>query len=340
MKNATIYAKKLKKFMGSLPKPKTSPPRDDSVVVLVEAVLAPDAARKDIHRAVATLTSEFVDLNELRVSPAKELVAAMGRDFPQARAKAATLTRCLNSVFDKSGRMDIAYMRDLPKKDLRRHLAEIGLSPFSAAYIMLQGLDLPALPVDASLVDALKMHDAIGPCTVEEAQAFLERSIPAKQLAAAHEFFRAFIEKNARAIAKWARTHPDQATPEPAILPPPKVKMLVKHQPLPGAKDEDEDVTSLEAVLDDADNDAPLDDDADLDLPPVELSDDEDVAPPPAKKKPTTPKTQPPKAQPAKSQSAKTQPAKAQPSPAKKKPAAKPAAKPASASAGKAAKKK
>ena len=288
MKNATIYAKKVKKFMGSLPKPRASAARDDSVIMLVEAVLAADAARKDLHRAVATITNEFVDLNELRVSPAKEIVAAMGRNFPQARTKAYTLTRCLNSVFDKSGRMDIAYMKDLPRKDLRRHLAEIGLPPFSVAYVMLMALDLPALPVDTSLVDALKMNDVLGPCTVEEAQAFLERTIPAKQLAAAHEFFRAVIEKNAKAIARWAKTHPDLATPEPTILPPPKVKMLVKHQPLPGAKDDEgEDVTSLDVVLDDADSDAPLDDDADLDLPPVDLSDDEDAAPPPAKKKPT-----------------------------------------------------
>jgi len=306
MKNATVYAKKVKKFMGSLPRPRSSSARDDSVVVLVEAVLAPDAARKDVHRAVTTITSEFVDLNELRVSPAKEIVAAMGRDFPSARAKAATLVRCLNSVFDKSGRMDMTYMKDMPRKELRRHLAEIGLSPFSAAYLMLMALDLPAIPVDVSLVDALKMNDAIGPCTVEEAQAFLERTIPAKQHAAAHEFFRAFIEKNAKAIAKWARANPELATPEAEILPPPKVKMLVKHQPLPGAKDEDEDVGSLEVVLDE-DVDVPVDDDADLDLPPVELVDDEDAPPPPKKKPAPAPA-----------------PAKA---PAKKKPAAKATAK-------------
>jgi len=295
MKNATIYAKKVKKLMGTLPRPKSSPTRDDLVIVLVEAVLASDAARKDIHRAVATLTGEFVDLNELRVSPAKEIAAAMGRDFPRARDKAGTLVRCLNSVFDKSGRMDIAYMKDLPRKDLRRHLAEIGLSPFAAAYVMLLGLDLAAIPVDVSLVDALKMHDALGPCTIEEAQAFLERTIPAKQQAAAHEFFRAMIEKNTKAIAKWARTHPELATPEPEILPPPKLKMLVKHQPLPGAKDEDEDVGgSLEAVLDEADTDAPLDDDADLDLPPVDLTDDEDGPAAPPKKKPAPAKKKPP----------------------------------------------
>jgi len=330
MKNATVYAKKVKKFLGSLPKLKASPTRDDLVIVLVEAVLAPDAARKDVHRAVTTMTHEFVDLNELRVSPAKEIVAAMGRDFPKAAAKAQTLIRCLNSVFDKSGRMDIAYMNDMPRKDLRRHLAEIGLSPFSAAYVMLMIMELAAIPVDASLVDALKMNDAIGPCTIEEAQAFLERAIPAKQHAAAHEFFRTFIEKNARAIAKWVKAHPELATPEAAILPPPKVKMLVKHQPLPGAKDEDgEDVGSLEAVLDDADTDAPVDDDADLDLPPVELSDDEDAAPPPAKKKPAKPKP--------KTKTAAPPPAKkAPPAPAKKKPAGKPASKPAP----KAAKKK
>lgn len=301
MKNATTYAKKIKKLLGNLSKPKAAAPAEDLVLVLVEAILSPDAARKDVHRAVSVLTSEFVDLNELRVSPAKEILDAVGRDFPHAREKADTLVRALNSVFDKSGRMNIDYMKDMPRKDLRRHLAEIGLSPYSAAYVMLIGFDIPTLPVDVSLADALKMNDDIGPCDIEEAQGFLERTIPAKQILAAHEFFRGYIEKNAKAIAKWAKANPQEATKPAAILPPPKVKMLVKHQPLPGAKEDEDEVAVLDTALEEPDTEAPLDEDVELDPPPVEIGEDLDEEGGPSKKKPA-------KKEPAKA--AKKQPAK------------------------------
>jgi len=286
MKNATIYAKNIKKLLTPLPKTKPATP-EDLVLVLVESVLAPDAPRKDVHRASVALTSEFVDLNELRVSPAKEIVDAIGRDFPNARDKAETLVRVLNSVFDRSGKMCLEYMREMPRKDLRRHLAEIGLSPFSAAYVMLIGFDIPTLPVDVSLVDALKMNDDIGPCDIEEAQAFIERAFPAKQILAIHEFFRAYIEKNAKAIAKWAKANPEDATKAAAILPPPKVRMLVKHQPLPGQKDDmDDDVVLDPTVIEEEpDLDAPADDDVDLELPPVEVGEDLEEEGGPAKPK-------------------------------------------------------
>lgn len=285
MKNASLYEKKVKKMMGSLPKVKAAGAAPDPVRVLIEAVVSADAPRRSAGSILQDYAHEYVDFNEVRVAPAKELADRMGRDFVNAREKGETLVRTLNAIFDKTGTMTMAYMSEMPKKDLRRHLAEVGLSPYSVACVMLYAFAHPALPVDASLVDALKMEEALpGDCTIEDAQAFLERILNQKDYAAAHEFFRAHVEKNAKAIAKWRKANPEQATLPAYIIPPPKFQMMAKSQPLPPMKG-DADFDGGDVAVD-------LDDAPELDEP-ADIPDAGDEAPegeqPPAPRKPKAP---------------------------------------------------
>jgi endonuclease III len=253
MKNASVYQKKIKKLLGGMKKRRVefgSPP-ETPIALLLECLISPDTSARAVKTAMDSISREFVDFNELRVSPTKEIADRIGRNLPHSREKAETIVRVLNSVFDRTGTMTMDYMKEMSKKDLRRHLAEIGMSAYSAACLLLKGFDAVAVAVDCSLLDALKMNDCIHPdCQIEEATAFLERVIPQKDAPAAHEFFRELVEKNVKAIAKWRKAHPGLVSKPPQILPPPKFQMLAKSQPLPPMKGEEgyEGVVEVEAV--------------------------------------------------------------------------------------------
>ncbi len=203
MKNATKYQKKIKKFLSGLRKSVTPPPVDqDPFAVMVKAILAADAP-KQAAKAFDTLEKEYVDLNELRVSPVKEIADTLGRDFPHARRKAEEITSVMNAIFTSRNNLKLDYVEKMPKRDLRRHLHELGLTPFAAAVMMMQIFGGHAIPVDQGLVDCLEMDEYIDPgSTIEDVQAFLERIILQKQAHAAHEFFREYVAKNDKMLTK------------------------------------------------------------------------------------------------------------------------------------------
>jgi hypothetical protein len=94
-------------------------------------------------------------------------------------------------------------MQKMSKRDLRRHLSELGLDAYSGAAVTLLVFGGHAVPVDNDLADSLKMDQYADPgAEPADIQGFLERVIPMKDAPAAHEFFRAYVEKSAKALAK------------------------------------------------------------------------------------------------------------------------------------------
>lgn len=203
MKNATKYQRKIKKFLSGIDKSAAIPPADaDPIRAMIDAVLAADAPRQSA-KALETLEKEFVDFNELRVAPVKDIVDTLGRDFPDARRKAEEATTVLNAIFNRRNNLVLDYVEKMSKRDVRRHLSELGLSPYAAGVMMLQVFGGHAVPVDQGLVDCLEADGHIEPgSSVQEVHAFLERIIPQKQAWSTHEFFRDYVAKNAKMLAK------------------------------------------------------------------------------------------------------------------------------------------
>jgi endonuclease III len=203
MKNATKYQKNIKKFLSGIDKSAAIPPADaDPIRAMIDAVLAADAPRQSA-KALETLEKEFVDFNELRVAPVKDIVDTLGRDFPDARRKAEEATTVLNAIFNRRNNIVLDYVEKMSKRDVRRHLSELGLSPYAAGVMMLQVFGGHAVPVDQGLVDCLEADGHIKPgSSVHEVQAFLERIILQKQAWSTHEFFRDYVAKNAKMLAK------------------------------------------------------------------------------------------------------------------------------------------
>jgi endonuclease III len=203
MKNATAYEKKVRKLLAGLGKGPVPSPNENPIRTVIEAVLSEDTPRKEALAALETLESELVDYNELRVAPVKDISDSLGRHYPYAREKAEMLVKALNRIFDKTGSMSMEYMKDFTKRDLRRHLQEIGLSHYAAAYVVLFGFGGHAVAVDRSLAWVLEHEELVHPGSeIQDIQAFLERIIPQKDAAGLHEAIRKHVEKSAKALQK------------------------------------------------------------------------------------------------------------------------------------------
>jgi len=204
MKNATKYEKKVRKLLASIDKSPREPPDEvDPFEILVVSVLQADASDKQVEKARAVLQEEFVDLNELRVAPTREIADCLGSSFPGARTKAHEITVALNGVFARRNTLSFEHVEKMTKRDLRRHLAELGLRSYAAACMMLRVFEGHAVPVDQSLADCLEIAKCIEPgSAIEDVQSFLERVILQKHALAAHEFFRQFVAESARPLAR------------------------------------------------------------------------------------------------------------------------------------------
>ena len=208
MKNARTYEKKIRKLLGQLRRKRVAEaaPRQDPVRVMLEAVLTEDAPAKQAVQANARLDEEFVDINELRVAPVREIADCIGRDHPGARDKAGTLSTVLNTIFRSRNELSMGYMDEMAKRDLRRHLQELGLSQYAAAYLTLHAFGGHAVAVDRSLAECLAMDGYIAPDSdLADVRGFLERIIPARDALAAHELLRAYVASSADALAEKHR---------------------------------------------------------------------------------------------------------------------------------------
>ena len=204
MKNATKHQKKLKKFLAGMDKSRKAPAASAQPIdVMIHAVLEQDANVKMAEKARAAVDHEFVDTNELRVAPLKEIAEVLGKDYPAAKEKGAELINVLNALFARYSVLTLEHAAKMSKRDLRRHLAELGLGTYAAAYLMLAVYDGHAVPVDQSLVDCLEMDGLIEPgSTAEEVQSLLERSVLQKHAWAAHLFLREHVAKSYRVLAR------------------------------------------------------------------------------------------------------------------------------------------
>ena len=205
MKNSAYYARKIKRIIGGARKGPGSPQASveqapDRIRLLLTAILEENATGSQVRRAMSGLEEEYVDRNELRVSPIKDIVDAIGRDYPQAWAKAEKIVRALNVAFDRTNALSLDYLQKKPKRDIRRLLSEdLGLSRYAEAVVTLYGFGGHAVAVDGLLVAALKLDGYVDPDTDgEDVQGFLERIVPAKDDLGCHEALREYVAKSYR----------------------------------------------------------------------------------------------------------------------------------------------
>ncbi len=207
MKNSERYARKVKKLLAG-PHKDQSPKEVDPVRLLIVSVLAEDVTAWLASSAMADLEAEYVDFNELRASPVKDIVDCLGRDFRGARVKAEMINRALNRIFEHTNALSLDFLAHETKREVRKVLREkLGLGLYAESVLTLQAFEGHAIPVDRLLLESLKAGGHIhADSDLPDLQGFLERIVPAKDDHAAHESLRQFCGKQAaRLHTEWTR---------------------------------------------------------------------------------------------------------------------------------------
>ncbi len=192
MKNATKHAEELKALIKKAPKdPKPDPkPSFEPLAALVRGAMSYDVPDARADEAMSRIEREFVDLNELRVATDLEIQELLGARYPAIEQRVAMITQTLNLIFEREHTLNLERLKTLKKTEARQFLRDLpNLSPFVEAYVMLYGLDTPALPMDESMLALLKDAAILDPAaTVVEAQKFAEHHLKSDEY---HESYRA-----------------------------------------------------------------------------------------------------------------------------------------------------
>ena len=208
MKNVKAYEKKTKRKLGAFGK--KAPPAvegiDEAIPALIKAVLLENSTAAKTKKAFEAICDEYVDFNDLRVSPAKEIYDCIGEKYPQATVKAHALADVLREIFYKTSKMSLEHLVEMTKRDRIRALKELGLSDFAIAMLMLNVFAMRAVPVDQNLADCLEMDGCVHPgSTLEQVASFVGNLASAKDCYGAHLACRKYVEKSAKALAKWQK---------------------------------------------------------------------------------------------------------------------------------------
>jgi len=205
MKNAATYEQKVRSLLKGAKGSRKDEllEGDDALAVMLESILQADATDTQASSALEAITKEYVDFNELRASPVKDLSECMGKDHPDRRRKAQVIVKVLANIYGRTSNVSIDYMTSMSKKDLRQHLEELGLCPYSAARTVLLVFGGHAVPVDNTLIEVLKMgHYAHPESDLADIQGFLTRIISHKNAVSAHLQLRQHCASAAKALAK------------------------------------------------------------------------------------------------------------------------------------------
>jgi len=203
IENAKACQSRLRKLVSQAPRTAAKAEEvRDTTLFLLDCILEADTTPKEAAAARTAVIESFLDLNELRVATPREITDCWKEDFPSATEKAEIVLRVLNSIFDRTYQMGLEYLKKVPKKEVRKNLLTLGAGPYASARVLLGYFGVPAIPVDASLLETLQMEGHVpAGATAEDVQGLLEKVVPPRATADAHAFLRSYVEKHAKALA-------------------------------------------------------------------------------------------------------------------------------------------
>ncbi len=203
MKNSAKYEKKIKKLF-TREKKAPEPKSQDLIELMLFGILEEDTTSRKSATAMAALREEFVDFNELRAAPVKDVVECVSEGLPAGRQKAQSIVNALKAIFTQTNSLSLDYVAQKTKRELRALLRkQLGLSPYAESVLTLLGFAGHAIPVDGLLLEALKLDDLIHPeSDIADLQGFLERIVLYKDAVSCHQALRSYAAEAAPCVAK------------------------------------------------------------------------------------------------------------------------------------------
>ncbi|MFO0813133.1 MAG: hypothetical protein U0796_07935 [Gemmatales bacterium] len=165
--------------LGSLVKKIDEPAPLDVLNRMVYAVCREGTSREEADQAFESLNKSFFDLNEVRVSAAREVARAL-QSLPDNMNRAERIISILQEVYETTFSFDLEGLHKKGLKQAQKMLERYrGSSPFLVAYVIRHSMDGHAMPVDEDSLRCLKRLGIVEDLTdVEAAQAALENLVP------------------------------------------------------------------------------------------------------------------------------------------------------------------
>ena len=213
MKDSKIYAKKIAKLYRAMKKEHGKVKvveYDDPVEAVVFGILCEHLALPTARTSQRKIKKHFVDLNDLRVSRAEEVVEVLGNDSDDIKTVANELSESLNAIFYKFDTISLMLLKDEGKRQARKKLDDLKkISPFAVNYCFLTAFAGHAIPVSQSIADYLRVEELVHPkAKTGDIEGFLERQNKSDD---GYEFFMllkihtdAAAKKTAKKLAKIA----------------------------------------------------------------------------------------------------------------------------------------
>lgn len=191
MKNSKEYSKKVRRLYGLLKRECAKVKKviyDEPADALVYAIVSENMSEAAAESAIKRFTNYFVDLNDLRVSRAEEIVEMLGEDTTAARDTASTLTSALRAVFDEYHTVSLSPLKRIGKRPAKQVLEKMdAVSHFVVNYCMLTSLEGHAIPLTKRMIEYLRSNELIHPDADEqETEGFLTKQVSAEN---AYEFY-------------------------------------------------------------------------------------------------------------------------------------------------------
>ncbi len=207
MKDSKEYATKIQKLYRSLKRKhaKTEPVFfEEPADAIVCGIIAEYMDEKATEAAMKRFADYFVDLNDLRVARAEEVIDIIGNDSPETRAAAAAISKVLGAIFNKYHRMSLEGLKKTGKRPAKAELEKMeGLSRFVIDFCMLTSFGGHAIPLSEVMVDYLKSNGLAHPDADEQTvEGFLAKQISAKN---GYEFY-ALLRREAESQARKKTT--------------------------------------------------------------------------------------------------------------------------------------
>ena len=192
----------------------------EPIAQLVFSFLVWNATVRQADTAFGKIMSQVVDLNELRVSHAREVVEIIGVRYPDAEQRSIRMLESMNEIFDREHDFRMTSAKAKGKREQREYLDTLpGMTPFVAARVALLAFGAHAMPVDDRLLSLLIKADVFEPeATPAEAEAWLTRQIKAGDALEAYLWLQEWADGQRVTFGKPAKA----VAEKPAKKPTPK----------------------------------------------------------------------------------------------------------------------
>jgi len=213
MKKAAYYANRIKQLYTALKKQRAKVPlaeSDGPMETLLLALLSNYAAESRAAAALAKLRAAAVDYNELRVTPAAEIIEVIGADYPSCRPAAQDVVGTLQALFNKLHHLDLAFLASGSRRAGETFLGSLdGLQPHAHAMMIQRCLKGHAVPLDVNMYATLRKLDCIPEdLSVADAQRLLAANLKDKDALNFYAMFKRFASTHAPRKAAVAAAAP------------------------------------------------------------------------------------------------------------------------------------